>query len=72
MSHHLFGDGTFGDLDTELQQFAMMRGTSQRGLLRLSIRIRSRTSLAAPWGHPACPGGFATFKTNENPCDAKR
>ena len=43
MSHHVFGDGGLGNLDTQFQQLAVNAGALQRGLLRLIIRIRSRT-----------------------------
>jgi hypothetical protein len=42
MSNHVYGDSGLGNLDT-FQQLAVNAGALQRGLLRLIVRIRSRT-----------------------------
>lgn len=52
MSHHVLGDGGFGNLDTQFQQLTVNARAPQRGLLRLIIRIRSWTSCGT--GGPPC------------------
>ena len=54
MPHHVFGDGGFGNLNAQLEQLAMNAWRNQRGLLRLNIRIRSRTSCGTQ-GRPGLP-----------------
>ena len=54
MSHHVFGDSGLGNLDTQFQQLAVNARRTQRGLLRLIIRIRSRTGCGTQ-GRPGLP-----------------
>jgi hypothetical protein len=71
MSHHVFGDSGLGNLDTQFQQLAVNAGAPQRGLLRLIIRIRSRTCCGTR-ADRACRGGFSTPRTSESLYDARQ
>ena len=54
MPHHVFGDGGFGNLNAQLELAVNAWSAPQRGLLRLSIRIRSLTSCGMQ-GRPGLP-----------------
>ena len=54
MLDHVFGDNGLGDLDAQFQQLAVNARCTQRGLLRLIIVIRSRTSFGT-LGRPGLP-----------------
>ena len=67
MSHHVLGDGGLGDVDAEFQQLAVnARCTLARGLLRLIIRIRSRTSCGT-LGRPGLPRWTFHVQNKRNP-----
>ena len=53
-SQHVFGNGRFGDLDSEFEQLAVYSRSAHIGLLRLIIRIKSRTSCGTA-GRPRFP-----------------
>jgi hypothetical protein len=54
MPHRVFGDGGFGNLNAQLELAVNAWSAPQRGLLRLSIRIRSRTCCGMQ-GRPGLP-----------------
>lgn len=66
MPHHVFRDCRFGDVDAQLQQLAMNPRCTPGGLLRLIIRISSRTSCGTP-GRPGLPQRIFHLQNKRNP-----
>jgi len=66
MPDHVFGDGSFRNLDTQLEKFTTNSRRSQIELFRLRVRINSRVSFAT-LGLPTCPCRTFQVQYQRNP-----